>query len=73
MSEYQEQLMRLMRLKETCQMAGIEKTTAYKMINEGTFPKPVSVGGRAVRWVSTEIESWIMDRMEERDALACEE
>ncbi|MDF1822241.1 MAG: AlpA family phage regulatory protein [Alcanivoracaceae bacterium] len=59
-----------MRLKETCQMAGIEKTTAYKLMNEGAFPRPVTVGGRAVRWVSTEIEAWIMDRMEERDGEA---
>jgi prophage regulatory protein len=64
--------MRLMRLDETCEMAGIKKTTAYKMMNEGIFPKPVNVGERAVRWVSTEIETWIKDRMEERDALAGE-
>ena len=64
--------MRLMRLDETCEMAGIKKTTAYKMMSEGAFPKPVNIGERAVRWVSTEIEAWIRDRVEERDTPADE-
>lgn len=60
--------MKLLRLDEVCEMAGIGKTCAYKMIGEGIFPKPVNIRGRAVRWVSTEIENWILERMEERDA-----
>ena len=59
--------MRLMRLEEVCETTGIKKTTVYKLIGEGVFPKPVSIGDRAVRWVSGEIDAWIMARMEERD------
>lgn len=59
--------MRLMRLEEVCETAGIGKTFVYKQIAEGAFPKPVSIGGRAVRWVSDEIDAWIMERVEERD------
>ena len=62
--------MRLIRLEEVCDTAGIGKTSVYKLIGEGAFPKPVNIGGRAVRWVSSEIEAWIMERMEDRDDLA---
>lgn len=59
--------MRLMRLEEVCETAGIGKTSVYKLIGEGAFPKPVNICGRAVRWVSTEIQSWILERLEDRD------
>jgi prophage regulatory protein len=37
------------------------------MMAEGTFPKPVKLGARAVAWVESEVEEWILARIEERD------
>ena len=37
-------------------------------IKNGTFPRPVSLGGRAVAWVREEIEEWIEQRVAERDS-----
>jgi prophage regulatory protein len=31
----------------------------YQRVVEGRFPKPVSLGARAVGWIETEIEEWI--------------
>ena len=31
---------------------------------EGTFPKPVSLGGRAVGWLEAEIQDWLQRRIE---------
>jgi prophage regulatory protein len=59
--------MRLMRLEEVCETAGIGKTLLYKLIGEGAFPKPVNIGDRAVRWVQGEVDDWILARIEERD------
>jgi len=36
-------------------------------MSEGTFPKNVSLGDRAVAWVESEIEDWIVERVAERD------
>jgi len=30
---------------------------------QGKFPKPVSLGGRAVGWVEEEIQSWLAERI----------
>ena len=34
---------------------------------DGVFPKPVPLGARATGWVSDEVESWILERIGERD------
>ncbi|MGC3094884.1 AlpA family transcriptional regulator [Pseudomonas aeruginosa] len=43
--------MRIIRLKEVIDSTGLARSTIYKYIKEGTFPKPVSLGDRCVGWV----------------------
>ena len=59
--------MRLIRLKEVIDSTGLSRSTLYKYISEGTFPKPVSLGDRCVGWVDSEVQDWILARIEERD------
>lgn len=59
--------MRLIRLKEVLDSTGIGRSTIYKYIAEGLFPKPVSLGNRAVAWLESEIQDWILARVEARD------
>jgi len=60
--------MRIIRLKEVIDSTGLARSTIYKYIGEGTFPKPVSLGDRCVGWVDGEIHDWILARIEERDS-----
>lgn len=64
--------MRIMRLKEVMDTTGLGRSYIYKLIADGVFPKPVPLGARATGWVSDEVESWILERIEERDRLAGE-
>ena len=59
--------MRFMRLTEVIRDTGLGRSSIYKRIAEGEFPKPVPLGGRTVGRVSDEIEAWILERIEERD------
>lgn len=59
--------MRIMRLKEVIDSTGLARSTIYKYIGEGIFPKPVSLGDRCVGWVDIEVHEWILARIEERD------
>lgn len=59
--------MRLIRLKEVIDCTGLARSTIYKYIDEGTFPKSVSLGDRAVAWVESEVQEWILERIEARD------
>jgi prophage regulatory protein len=44
---------------------GLSRSTIYLRIAEGSFPKPVSLGARAVGWLEAEIEQWLSSRVEE--------
>ncbi|PZT35098.1 hypothetical protein A7X93_00380 [Stenotrophomonas maltophilia] len=57
---------RLLRRAEVLARVGIAKSTLYLRISAGTFPKPVHLGS-SVRWVESEIDSWIQDQMQQRD------
>lgn len=57
---------RLLRRADVLARVGIAKSTLYLRISAGTFPKPVHLGS-SVRWVESEIDSWIQDQMEQRD------
>ena len=59
--------MRFMRLTEVIKDTGLGRSSIYKRIAQGEFPKPVPLGGRTVGWVSDEVEAWILERIEERD------
>lgn len=59
--------MRIIRLKEVIDSTGLSRSTMYKYISEGNFPKPVSLGDRCVGWVDSEVHAWILGRIEERD------
>ncbi|CRM62859.1 putative transcriptional regulator [Pseudomonas sp. 37 R 15] len=59
--------MRIIRLKDVIDFTGLGRSTVYKYISEGTFPKPVSLGDRCVGWVEGEVHDWILARIEERD------
>lgn len=49
---------------------GLGRSSIYKQISNGKFPKSVSLGDRAVGWVDSEIEEWILSRIAERDEAA---
>lgn len=59
--------MRIIRLKDVMSSTGLARSTIYKYIDEGTFPKSVSLGDRSVGWVEGEVHEWILSRIEARD------
>ena len=64
----------LMPLPETCRATGMGKTLTYEKLNpdsekyDPTFPKPVVLSPRCVRWRSDEFFAWIDARAADRDA-----
>lgn len=49
---------RLLRRKEVEHETGLSRTTIYRLMDEGTFPRPRRIGARAVAWPSSEIARW---------------
>ena len=53
---------RLLRLREVLALCGLSRSTLYRQMGEGAFPRPLRVGVRAVRWRESEIEDWLVSR-----------
>jgi prophage regulatory protein len=54
----------ILRLPDVKAATGLSRSTIYLRIAEGTFPRPVSLGGRAVGWLQAEIDDWMKRRIE---------
>jgi prophage regulatory protein len=54
----------ILRLPAVKARTGLSRSTIYLRISEGGFPKPVSLGGRAVGWVEAEINDWLNQQIE---------
>ena len=54
----------ILRLPSVKASTGLSRSTIYLRIMQGTFPKPVGLGGRAVGWLEAEIQEWLQRRIE---------
>jgi prophage regulatory protein len=55
---------RILRLPEVMTRTGLSRSTIYLRISQGNFPKPVSLGARAVGWIEVEIQEWLQRQIE---------
>lgn len=53
---------RLVRLKEVQYRVGLGRSTIYRWMAEGKFPRPVQLGGYTVAWSQEDIDAWICER-----------
>ena len=71
---------RLIRLPEVLSRTGYGRTTIYRKMEDGSFPRGVKLDGppvdpeafdcRAVAWIEDEVEQWIESRIDERDSVS---
>lgn len=59
--------MRLIRLKEVLHLTGLARSSVYRLVSAKDFPAPVSLGDRAVAWIESEIQDWVLFRIEQRN------
>ena len=52
----------LMTLRQVRAMTAMGKSTVYRKVDDGTFPRPIRLGPRTVRWRRWEVEGWIASR-----------
>lgn len=54
----------ILRLPAVKTRTGLSRSTIYLRVAEGSFPAPVSLGGRAVGWIEAEVDAWLNQRIE---------
>ncbi len=63
-------LRRILQLPQVVEATGETRSTIYKRISEGQFPRPVRLGAKSVGWVEDEIAEYNNARIAKRDAEA---
>ena len=48
---------KILKLPEVKLRTAKSRSTIYQGVNDGTFPKPIKIGPRAVGWIESEIEA----------------
>ena len=54
---------RFLRLPEVLARTGLSRSTIYVRLDQGRFPRPVSLGARAVGWIESEVAEWMRARI----------
>ncbi len=42
---------------------GLSRSTIYLRVAQGTFPRPIPLGPRAVGWLEHEVEAWLQQQV----------
>ncbi len=53
---------RLLRRRQVEEITGMSRSSIYKMMQDGEFPRPVKIGLAAVRWRASDITAWVESR-----------
>ncbi len=53
----------LLKLHQVKARVAKSRSSIYSAVKDGTFPKPVQIGSRAVAWASDQIDAWIDNRI----------
>ena len=67
---------RFIRLSEVMSRTGYGRTSIYRKMDDGSFPKSLKLGGapkdtnefdsRAIAWIEEEVDQWIESRIQDR-------
>lgn len=56
----------LLRRIQVEEKTGLARSTIYKLMSDDGFPPPIRLGGaRTVYWVSSEVEEWLSNRIQQ--------
>ncbi|ROR70192.1 AlpA family transcriptional regulator [Vibrio crassostreae] len=58
--------MRFLKIKEVMTKTALSRSSIYRKMSEGSFPKPVPIGERAVAWIDSDVEEWMKECVKQR-------
>ncbi len=52
---------RILRIKKVLERTGLSRSTMYRKMQEGTFPRNVQLNARCAGWRQSAIDAWMRD------------
>ncbi len=56
--------MKFLKLQQVMDKTTLCRSSIYNLIKAGEFPKNVTVMGKQKAWLESEVEDWMMEKME---------
>lgn len=53
----------ILRLPDVIEQIGLSRSSIYQKMAEGSFPKPIRLGKRAVGWLKKDIDNWLENKI----------
>jgi prophage regulatory protein len=53
---------KFLRLKQVKEISGLSRSTIYRFMENGTFPKNVDLGPRLIAWRESELKEWFINK-----------
>jgi prophage regulatory protein len=50
---------RILRLKSVLQQTGLSRSTLYRKIQDGTFPRQIKIAARCAGWRQSAVQDWL--------------
>jgi prophage regulatory protein len=55
----------ILRLPQVIKRTGLSRSSIYLRMTNDEFPGSVSLGGRAVGWLESDVDEWIVEKIEQ--------
>lgn len=52
--------LQLLRIEQVAERTALGKSTIYERIRQGKFPEPYRLGVKCTRWLTGDIDAWIL-------------
>lgn len=59
---------RILRIRAVIDRTGLSRSTLYRKVQDGTFPKQIQIAARCTGWRESAVIEWIRAPMSERGA-----
>lgn len=53
----------VLRIRQVADRLGVARTTIYYWVRKGEFPKPIQLGGGSVGWLTSDVQSFLEQRV----------
>jgi prophage regulatory protein len=53
---------RILRMPQVVAITGLSRSTVYRLIGDGSFPRQRALSARAVGWLESELQAWLHAR-----------
>ena len=54
---------RFIKLYQVKDITSLSKSSIYRLMGEGEFPKQITLGARSVVWVKSQVEDWCAQKV----------